>query len=252
MRSSRRFGTLQVLHGKTFEEGPVSEYLWHCPFCSTDQTVTDKGRQVSFADLALENAEGPRRLVVRFVVCPNPRCRQFSLSASLHGLEVSGTRAYTGKHLRSWSLVPPSRARSFPVELPPQVLEDYREACLTVELSPKVAAALARRCLSAMLRDYWRVQPGSLSDEFRQVKGTMDPLTWEAIEAVRKNGAIGARMEQEGAEIQDAEPGEAKLLIGLIEMLIEDWYVAREERRRRLEGIRQIAAGADAPKQADA
>jgi len=74
-----------------------------------------------------------------------------------------------------------------------------------------------------MLRDYWRVQPGSLSDEFRQVKGTMDPLTWEAIEAVRKNGAIGARMEQEGAEIQDAEPGEAKLLIGLIEMLIEDW-----------------------------
>jgi hypothetical protein len=221
----------------------VSEYLWHCPFCSTDQTVTEKGRQVSFADLTLENADGPRRLVVRFVVCPNPRCRQLSLSASLHGLEVSGTRAYTGKHLQSWSLVPPSRARSFPVELPPQVLEDYREACLTLDLSPKVAAALARRCLSSMLRDYWRVQPGSLSDEFRQVKGTLDPLTWEAVEAVRKNGTIGARMEQEGAEIQDTEPGEAKLLIGLIETLIEDWYVGREVRRKRLEEIRQIAAG---------
>jgi hypothetical protein len=221
----------------------VSEYLWHCPFCSTDQTVTEKGRQVSFADLTLENADGPRRLVVRFVVCPNPRCRQLSLSASLHGLEVSGARAYTGRHLQSWSLVPPSRARSFPVELPPPVLEDYREACLTLELSPKVAAALARRCLSSMLRDYWRVQPGSLSDEFRQVKGTIDPLTWEAVEAVRKNGTIGARMEQEGAEIQDAGPGEAKLLIGLIETLIEDWYVGREVRRKRLEEIRQIASG---------
>jgi hypothetical protein len=229
----------------------VSEYLWRCPFCSTDQTVTDKARQVSFADLTNENADGPRRLVVRFVVCPNPRCRQFSLSASLHGLEITGARSYTGRHLKNWSLVPPSHARSFPVELPPQVLEDYHEACLTLDLSPKAAAALARRCLSSMLRDYWRVQPGSLSDEFRQIRGTADPLTWEAIEAVRKTGATGARMEHEGAEIQDTEPGEAKLLIGLIEMLVEDWYLSREERRKRLEGIRQIAVGTEAPKQAE-
>ena len=51
---------------------------------------------------------------------------------------------------------------------------------------------------------------------------------------------IGARMESEGAEIQDADPGEAKLLIGLIETLIQDWYVARDERRKRLEKIRRI------------
>jgi hypothetical protein len=221
----------------------VSEYVWHCPFCDTEQTVTEGGRQVSFADLTLVNAEGPRRLVSRFVVCPNPACREFSLSASLHALEISGKRAYTGKHLRSWDLVPPSRARSFPVTLPQQVLEDYREACLAVELSPKVAAALSRRCLSGMLRDYWRVQPGSLNDELRQIKATVDPLTWEAIESVRGTGLIGARMETEGAEVQDTEPGESKLLIGLIETLIEDWYVAREERRKRLEEIKRISTG---------
>jgi len=218
----------------------MSEYLWHCPFCNTDQTVTEKGRHVAFADLALPNADGPRRLVSKFVVCPNPRCRQFSLSASLHTLEISGNRSYTGKHLKTWALVPPSQARFFPVALPPQVAEDYREACLTLELSPKVAAALSRRCLSAMLRDFWRVQPGGLNDEFRQIKGTADPLTWEAIESVRRSGMIGARMESEGAEIQDTDPGEAKLLIGLIETLIQDWYVARDERRKRLEKIRRI------------
>jgi hypothetical protein len=174
------------------------------------------------------------------VVCPNPRCRQFSLSASLHTLEIVGNRAYTGKHLKTWALVPPSQARSFPVALPERVVEDYRESCLTLELSPKVAAALSRRCLSEMLRDFWRVQPGSLNDEFRQIKGTADPLTWEAIESVRKSGMIGARMESEGAEIQDADPGEAKLLIGLIETLIQDWYVARDERRKRLDKIRRI------------
>lgn len=219
----------------------MSEYFWHCPFCNTDQTVTDRERQVAFADLTIANSEGPRRLVVRFVVCPNPRCREFSLDASLHTLEIVGNRSYTGKNLKTWNLVPPSRARSFPVELPQQILEDYKEAYLTLELSPKVSAALARRCLSSMLRDYWRVQPGRLSDELRQVKGSVDPLTWEAIESVRKTGLIGARMESEGAEIQDTEPGEAKLLIGLIETLIEDWYVAREERKMRLEGLKQMA-----------
>ncbi len=221
----------------------MSEYLWHCPFCDTEQTVTDGGRQVSFADLTLVNAEGPRRLVTKYVVCPNPRCREFSLTASLHTLEISGKRAYTGKHLRTWNLVPPSRARIFGVPLPQHILEDYREACLTTELSPKVAAALARRCLSSMLRDFWRVQPGSLSDELRQVKATVDPLTWEAIESVKGSGMTGARMETEGAEIQDSDPGEAALLIGLIETLIEDWYVAREERRKRLEDLRRISGG---------
>jgi hypothetical protein len=102
-----------------------------------------------------------------------------------------------------------------------------------------------------MLRDYWRVQPGSLSDELRQIKGTADPLTWEAIESVRRSGMIGSRMETEGAEIQDADPGEAALLIGLIETLIQDWYIAREERRKRLQKIKQITGEEAVEKEAD-
>jgi hypothetical protein len=219
----------------------LSEYLWHCPFCDRDQAVTDEGRHVSLSDLTIENADGPRRLVVKFVVCPNPACGKFSLTASLHGLEISGNRSYTGKQLKTWALVPPSNARTFPASIPAHILEDYQEACLTLEISPKIAAALSRRCLSEMLRDFWQVQPGRLGDEFRQIKGTADPLTWEAIESVRKTGMIGARMDVEGAEVLDTEPGEATMLISLIETLIEDWYVSREDRRRRLQGIRQIA-----------
>lgn len=51
---------------------------------------------------------------------------------------------------------------------------------------------------------------------------------------------IGAHMESEGAEILDVDPGEAELLIDLIETLIEDWYVTREERRKRLTDIKKI------------
>jgi hypothetical protein len=218
----------------------VSEYLWQCPFCNRDQTVTDQGRQITFSDITIANADGPRRLVTKFIVCPNPECNKFSLSASLHSLEVSGNRSYTGKHIKTWSLVPPSRARFFPIEIPQPVLQDYQEACLAIEFSPKVASALSRRCLSEILRDFWRVQPGMLGDEFRQIKGAVDPLTWEAIESVRKNGMIGARMDSEGAEILDTEPGEAESLIGLIETLIQDWYVTREERRKRLVKIKEL------------
>jgi hypothetical protein len=60
---------------------------------------------------------------------------------------------------------------------------------------------------------------------------------------------IGAHMESEGAEILDVDPGEAELLIDLIETLIEDWYVTREERRKRLTDIRKITGKGVAEKE---
>ena len=59
---------------------------------------------------------------------------------------------------------------------------------------------------------------------------------------------VGSRMESKDGEILDTDPGEAKLLIGLIEMLIDDWYVAREDRRRRLQEIRQLTGESVAEK----
>ncbi|MGT2429378.1 hypothetical protein ACU4HD_12705 [Cupriavidus basilensis] len=47
-------------------------------------------------------------------------------------------------------------------------------------------------------------------------------MTWDSIEAVRKIGNIGARMEKDIDVIVDVEPEEAGLLIGLIESLIDD------------------------------
>jgi hypothetical protein len=62
-----------------------------------------------------------------------------------------------------------------------------------------------------------------------------------AIDAIRKIGNIGAHMEKDINLIIDVDPQEAALLIGLIETLIKDWYVVREERKKRLESIVGIA-----------
>ena len=46
--------------------------------------------------------------------------------------------------------------------------------------------------------------------------------------------------------IVDVEPDEASKLIGLIEMLIEDWYIARHRRQKSLAGVKQVGDAKDA------
>ncbi|HYM87853.1 MAG TPA: DUF4145 domain-containing protein, partial [Nitrospiraceae bacterium] len=101
-------------------------------------------------------------------------------------------------------------------------------------MSTKPAAAQSRRCLQGILRDFWRVNPGRLVDEIEQIKGMVDPVTWGAIEAVRKIGNIGAHMEKDINLIVDVDPNEADLLVGLVETLLREWYVGREERKKRM------------------
>ena len=92
-----------------------------------------------------------------------------------------------------------------------------------------------------MIRDFWGEKKDRLIEEIEAIKAKVDPLTWSAIDAVRKIGNIGAHMEKDINLIIDVDPQEAKLLLGLIENLINDWYIVREERRTRMEGIVGIA-----------
>ena len=135
------------------------------------------------------------------------------------------------------SLIPPSKSKTFPPYIPQALRDDYLEACLIQELSPKASATLSRRCLQGILRDFWAVKPGRLVDEIEQIKDKVDSVTWNAIEAVRKIGNIGAHMEKDIDVIVDVDPNEAELLVGLVETLLREWYVAREERKKRMAAI---------------
>jgi hypothetical protein len=139
-----------------------------------------------------------------------------------------------GKGLELWHLVPDSRAKSFPSYIPAAILEDYREACQIREASPKASATLSRRCLQGIVRDFWQVKPGRLVDEIDAIKDKIDPLTWDAIDALRQMGNIGAHMEKDINVIVDVDPGEASLLIELVETLLREWYIQREERKVRM------------------
>jgi hypothetical protein len=53
---------------------------------------------------------------------------------------------------------------------------------------------------------------------------------------------VALRRVQDINLIVEVEPGEAQSLIGLVEMLFDEWYVARHNRQRRLAQIAAIAA----------
>jgi len=220
----------------------MEPFDWSCPFCNRNATITQESCRLSTTEMSIKNAQGDVALTSAFIVCPNPKCKKFQLYAHLRKAEWLGGNAgwKYGPVLHTWNLIPPSKAKSFPDYIPKAILEDYGEACLIATLSPKASATLSRRCIQGILRDFWGVKPGRLVDEIEEIKGNVDPLTWEAIEVVRKVGNIGAHMEKDINLIIDVEPEEADLLIGLVETLLKDWYVAREERKARLVQITQL------------
>lgn len=226
----------------------MSDFNWTCPHCERAVTISDERLSSSTHTLYIENAIGRRTLRTIYIVCPNPQCKKFTLTVALHESQSTPQRGeQLVKKLQEWPLIPPSASKNFPDYVPEAIRDDYGEACLIRDLSPKASATLSRRCLQGILRDFWKVKPGRLVDEIEQVKDRIDPITWDAIEAVRKLGNIGAHMEKDINFIVDVDPEEAALLIGLVETLLKEWYVAREERKVRMTAVIAAAAAKKTP-----
>lgn len=218
----------------------MSVLSWTCPYCNkiASTASTDEGETY----LTTDNTDGIRVLKSRFTICPNPECKKFVLTTSLYQVvRQYGNLASYGQPIQEWNLIPPSKAKPMPSYIPKGIVSDYKEACIIANLSPKASATLSRRCLQGMIRDFWKVtDKPNLKQEIEAIKDQVDPLTWDAIEAVRGVGNIGAHMESDINLIVDVDPEEATMLIGLIESLISDWYVVRENRKQRLEAVKEL------------
>jgi Domain of unknown function (DUF4145) len=129
-------------------------------------------------------------------------------------------------------------------------VQDYIEASRIRDLSPKASATLARRCIQGMIRDFCKTSKNRLIDEIKELSKRLEEETVpagvnsesvEAIDHVRSIGNIGAHMEKDIGVIVDVDPGEAQTLLDLIEMLFEEWYVARNNRQEKLAKLKLIA-----------
>ncbi|MDR4499016.1 MAG: DUF4145 domain-containing protein [Candidatus Scalindua sp.] len=211
---------------------------WTCPYCNRPCTVgKDDVRFVSGRNYIAEEY-GSYHAITKVIVCPNPECRMQTIS-----LTIKKTNEYHHDHetLYHWNLLPESAAKPFPDYIPQQIRNDYEEACLIQDKSPKASATLSRRCLQGIIRDFWGIKKGRLVDEINELQDKIDPITWDAINSVRHVGNIGAHMKKDVNLIIDVEPEEAGLLIWLIETLLTDWYIQQHEREQRMSGLVKLA-----------
>lgn len=225
-----------------------SIYSWTCPYCNRDTTITEHNYDIKLASYHNNNKDGLLAFETTMIACPNPKCREYTFAASLYkGSLHSGSIFKEGPALTTWALKPNSSAKPMPEYVPTAIRNDYNEACLICGLSPKASATLSRRSLQGMIRDFHGIAKGTLNQEILALKDKIDAITWEAIDAVRSIGNIGAHMEKDINVIIDVESEEAQLLIGLIEMLIKEWYVARHDREERMKELVVLAASKKAP-----
>lgn len=209
---------------------------FQCPFCSNFMSIDDgtfTKKYVSFAEYPFESnghlgnlAPNESCVEIDFYKCPN--CEKYSIFANGLGSNVDNVNSL---------LQPKSSAKQYPNYIPEAIRQDYEEACAIVLLSPKASATLSRRCLQGMIRDFWGITKPTLNKEIDELKDKIPVDLWASIDALRQLGNIGAHMEKDANIIVDIDPNEANSLIQLIELLMKEWYINREERKKLFSNI---------------
>lgn len=220
----------------------MSSFPWECSYCAHTCTVTKENYSDSTHSFRLNNKYG-RAIGINtiIIVCPNPKCKEITAKALLFKSTTTYDYSPESQPEKIWNLLPQSSSKTYSTTIIPEViLNDYEEACLIKDLSPKASATLSRRCLQGMIRDFWDVKEKNLFEEIKAIEGKIEPEVWEAIDSIRSLGNIGAHMEKDINIIVDVEPDEAQLLISLLEMLFDEWYIAANERKERLKKIKDL------------
>lgn len=219
-----------------------------CPHC-----LVDFNDQQTFWSIALGHDQDGWWLLSRRT-CPT--CGRFVLffvrneagPAVVQGTQ--GAQPPVGSD--SWMIWPKGISRApLPVEVPPGIAEDYKEACLVLRDSPKASAALSRRCLQNLLRQAAGVKPSDLSDEIEQVihsKGLPATIA-ENIDAVRNIGNFAAHpiKSKSTGEVVAVEPHEAEWNLDVLESLFDCYFVQPARAKAKKDALNKKLADTGKP-----
>lgn len=218
---------------------------YRCPYCNDHSTLSTSNYDASYKSISIDDSnleyDVGIGLTYMAVACPNPDCKKLRLEVSLSEFTDGNYASPTDIEIEKWKLLPESVAKPQPDYIPASIVNDYKEACRIKDLSPKASATLARRALQGMIRDYFNISKPSLYQEIDELKNLIPLQQWEAIDALRKVGNIGAHMEQDINVIVDIEPHEAERLITFLEYLFEQWYVKSHDDDQRLQELTKLA-----------
>ncbi|MDD3126845.1 MAG: DUF4145 domain-containing protein [Candidatus Izemoplasmatales bacterium] len=136
----------------------------------------------------------------------------------------------TDDYKKSISVYPRTSGRTpCSIEVPQKLKEDYEEAGLILKDSPKASAALSRRCLQSILRDYALVKKSDLINEIQEVidSNKLPSHLSENLDYIREIGNFAAHpnKNKNTGEISDVEKGEAEWCLDVLESLFDFYFV---------------------------
>lgn len=196
-----------------------------CPHCLVDfhdeQTLTMIG----------VGTDSKASWIVARRLCPN--CKQYVLylengTGQIHPqTQMPYNLVVKFKSILVW---PKGVSRApIPSEVPEDIVEDYKEACLVLTDSPKASAALSRRCLQLLLRTAAGVKHGDLSSEIQQVLDSkaLPSALADSIDMVRVVGNFAAHpiKSKSTGEIVPVEQHEAEWNLDVLESLFDFYFV---------------------------
>lgn len=227
---------------------------WECPHCGTTATLQNVDVKRGKSTAVIHTAKDDEGIYLSWsaIKCPSKTCGKFVLDlgayfGKIHKYDSGGrSDGVDADPMRPVGIgdfrFEPRVGAPLSAHAPKSVIEDYSEACLIKDLSPKAAATLCRRALQGMVRDFWGVNKRTLADELQAIEGQCDEALFKAMTGLRSIGNIGAHPERNIDLIIDVEEGEVESLLGLLHILDREWYVARAARATRLAAV--VALGA--------
>ena len=225
-----------------------------CPHCLVEFFVQPYGSEYQPSHLGIY-ADG--HWWVGFEKCPT--CMRaivwlfisetFGKSVDRHGRET----LFPGGWIQKTMVHPKGANRPpVPVDVPREFSEDYREACLVLNDSPKASAALSRRCLQHILREKAGVKnPNDLGKAIQEVVADPSVPTdiSDSLDMVRNIGnfSVHPNKNTNTGEIVEVEPNEAEWCLETIEILFDYYFVRPANILRRRQAFNNKLSEAGKP-----
>ena len=199
----------------------------------TDFKCIACGRELPAFDAKTDMLTSRRSGEVAFIDYFNcPFCDEFIALMTYRGPDSTPARRM---------ILPIDRGRrSLPKGVPEQIVDEYRQACAILEVSPRASAAMSRRCLQSLLAAVG-AKAGRLDKAIDEIigGGELPTILAKELDAVREIGNFGAHpMKSEATGVLlDVNPGEAEWNLEVLEHLFGFYYVdrpAQAERRAAL------------------
>ena len=214
-----------------------------CPHCNTGVNITFRETQLPHY---ANKAGGLRAWQIRQGQCPE--CKE-SVLYLVPGRFATPQHPFQAEQERM--IEPASGSRPCPPEVPAALAKDFLEASAVISISPQASAALSRRSLQHILKDFAGATKKDLALQIDEViaANNLPSSLAEQLDAVRNIGNFAAHplKSTSTGEIIPVESHEAEWNLDVLEELFDHFFVKPAKAKARKDEFNKKLAAVGKP-----